>query len=186
MGFNNTPPIDYDRDYWAEYLGRDVSEMGQKLTEARVKMVERHFDGPVVDIGIGGGRFVSEKQGAYGYDINEQAVQWLKAANKFRDPYANMVEAITCWDSLEHIPEPHKLLNCVKEWLFVSIPIFESAEHCLGSRHYKPGEHLWYFTDAGFVGWCEAQGFELIDCNMCESDLGRDGIYSYAFKRVKL
>ncbi|MNG41039.1 hypothetical protein D3C84_1299630 [compost metagenome] len=54
----------------------------------------------------------------------------------------------------------------------------------LQSKHYKPGEHLHYWTLPGFVNWCEAQGFELQEANHAESELGREGITSFAFKRT--
>ena len=108
--------------------------MGAALTQARIDLVRRHFDGQVVDIGIGGGRFVTES-GAMGFDVNPEAVDWLKAQERYYDPYQHHAEAVTCWDSLEHIPEPEKLLDHVGEWLFVSMPIYKDQADCLASKH---------------------------------------------------
>ena len=184
FGYHTRPPIDYASDYWDEYRRRDESPMDEKLTLARGSFVRGFWDGELVDIGIGGGRFC-EDANCFGFDINPRAVEWLQQCDRFRDPYATPVDAITCWDSLEHIPQPDALLEQVRKWLFVSLPIFEDAEHCLQSRHYKPGEHLWYFTHGGIIQWCADRGFDLITSTDIESRLGRDGIRTYAFRRIE-
>lgn len=182
-GYHTCPPISYEHDYWDEYRRRDESEMGEKLTMARVAFVRGFWDGELVDIGVGGGRFCEDAD-AFGFDVNPQALDWLHTQQRFRDPYAVPVDAITCWDSLEHIPDPDALIAQVRKFVFVSLPIFEDAEHCLRSRHYKPGEHIWYFTHGGIIQWFADRGFDLISSSDIESRLGRDGIRSYAFKRV--
>ena len=184
MGWHPAPPIEYEGDYWDEYRERDATEMGKALTDARIALVDRHFHGSVVDIGIGGGRFV-EDSGSLGYDVNPKAVKWLVENARWMDVYIHGADAITCWDSIEHIPDPMELLKRVRKWVFVSLPIMESPEHCLKSRHYKPGEHIWYWTHQGFVEWMKKAGFECVETNAAESDLGRDGITSYAFRRVE-
>ena len=181
-GFHPRPPMDYSGPYFEKYQQLDATEMGAALTRARVEFVRRHTDLQAVDIGIGGGRFVLES-GGWGYDVNAEAVAWLRGVGRHFDIYAAHAEAITCWDSLEHIPEPEKLLDHVGEWLFVSMPIYESQAHCLGSKHYKPGEHIWYWTLPGLIGWMERQGFTLVEMNQAESELGREGITSFAFRR---
>ena len=183
MGWHPRPPIQYEGSYWEEYRRRDASAMGRSLTSARVDLVRRWWGQEVVDIGIGGGRFV-EAAGGLGYDVNPEAIAWLRKKGRWCDVYEEPVEAITCWDSLEHIPDPRQLLAQVKRWLFVSLPIFDGPEDCLRSRHYKPGEHIWYWTHEGFIGWLEEQGFEMRDGSQIESELGRHGIMSYAFERV--
>ena len=181
MGYHPRPPMDYTGPYFAKYQALDATDMGAALTKARVDMVRRHYTGQVVDIGIGGGRFVTEAQ-AMGFDVNPEAVAWL--GERYYNPYTNHAEAVTCWDSLEHIQQPEALLDHVGEWLFVSMPIYKDQADCLTSKHYKPGEHVWYWTMPGFIGWCERQGFELMEINRAESELGREGISSFAFRRA--
>lgn len=183
MGYHPRPPMDYSGAYFEKYQQLDATPMGAALTRARVELVRKYTAGVVVDIGIGGGRFIMECD-ALGYDVSQEAKEFLSQECRFFDPYRHPVPAITCWDSLEHIPDPEALLAAVSEWLFVSMPIYESQADCLASKHYKPGEHLWYWTLPGFVAWCERQGFELIEINQAESELGREGITSFAFRRV--
>jgi hypothetical protein len=182
MGFHPRQPIDYSGPYFEKYQALDDTPMGEALTRARVEMVARHCQSGVVDIGIGGGRFVTEAD-CWGYDVNAEAVAWLKARNRYFDIYANATEAICCWDSLEHIPDPEKLLAQVGEWVFVSMPIYLSQWDCLSSKHYKPGEHLWYWTQSGLIAWFARLGFGCVEVNEKESELGREGITSFAFRR---
>lgn len=183
-GFHTAPPMNYDGDYFAKYREMDRTPMGAALTKARCDFVHKHYSGSeVVDIGIGGGRFV-EDFGAYGFDVSTHAINWLLENERFRNPYLVEVDAVTCWDSLEHIPDPEALLAQVKSWLFVSMPIYKGHVDCLNSKHYKPGEHLHYWTDGGFVLWALANGFEFQAVSDIENRLGREGVRTYAFKRV--
>ncbi len=181
MGFHPRPPMDYSGPYFEKYQALDATPMGTALTTARVDMVRRHFDGEVLDVGIGGGRFVVES-GGKGFDVNEEAVQWLKSRNAYADPYKG-VAAITCWDSLEHVPDPEALVRSVGEWVFVSMPVYKDQADCLKSKHFKPGEHLHYWSVRGLVGWFAKMNFGCVEINELESELGREGITSFAFRR---
>lgn len=186
QGFHTRPAILYGGEYFAHYQKLDATQMGGLLTKARLELVKKYLNpAEVVDIGIGGGRFVQES-GSYGFDVCPDAVSWLQKIYAYRDPYTSHdVVGITCWDSLEHIPEPEKLLARVREWLFVSIPICETASEWVESKHMKPGEHLHYFSLQGFIRWCGLQGLECIEVNYAETELGREGIASFAFKRIR-
>ncbi|MCX4186768.1 methyltransferase domain-containing protein [Methylophaga sp. OBS4] len=184
MGYHTAPAISYDEDYFDNYLSLDASEMGSRLNHARVNLVENYWNGEVVDIGVGAGRFVKEK-GCFGFDVNDKAVNWLKRESLFCDPYVEPVDCITCWDSLEHIPEPEKLIAQVKCLVFVSMPIYKDADDVLQSKHYKPGEHLWYWTHEGLQRWFHSLGFAYVMHNKMETDIGREGIKTYVFKRVR-
>lgn len=185
MGYHPQEPMNYDGDYWAKYLEYDKTQMGLDLTKARCDMVNRHAGRRgIVDIGIGGGLFVRTLD-CYGYDVNKEANEWLFKSGKFRNPYARKVRGITCWDSLEHIPDPTALLNNVEEWVFASIPVFLNGEQVTQSKHYRPGEHIWYWTHEGFVQYMFRMGFNMLEHNRDETELGREDIGSYTFKRFK-
>lgn len=182
-GVHTRPPMLYTGDYFEHYQKLDNTKMGMLLTRARLELVDRYTRLTAnVDIGIGGGRFVQESGGS-GYDVCEAAVKWL--GDNFVDPYKQKVSSVTCWDSLEHIPEPEKLLAQVKNWLFVSLPVCDTQEQWLQSKHYKPSEHLFYFSTRGLIEWCASLGFECLEVNKMESQLGRDGISTFVFKRVE-
>lgn len=181
IGYHPRPAVDYASSYFENYKALDNTSMGVELTAARIEFVRKHFSGVVLDVGIGGGLFVSESD-SLGYDINKEAVNWL--GDRYCDPYREKVKAISCWDSLEHIPNPEALLKQVMEWLFVSMPVYLDQRDCLNSKHFKPGEHIWYWTEKGFIDWCKQQGFRLVSTTKVESEIGREGITSFAFKRA--
>lgn len=189
MGWHSAEPMTYGGDYFASYVERDNTGIGVALTAARCLLVTSHWSGEIVDIGIGGGAFVREMQAAgvscYGFDVSGAAVSWLRQGGAFLDPYSRVVDAISCWDSLEHIPDPGALLAQVRRWVFLSMPIYADMADCLASKHYKPGEHLWYFTHHGLVAYFERHGFRLVEHNNVETLIGRESIISYAFERVE-
>jgi hypothetical protein len=174
----------YDRHYWDRYLGMDMTDTGRALTEARMSMVAKYWDGPLVDIGIGGGRFVRERRETLGYDINPRAREWLKLEGLWFDPYASQAPAMSCWDSMEHIADPAPLLRNVTNLLFLSLPIFDGPTHVLRSRHYRRDEHYWYFTAHGLDLFMALHGFECLEANTMEQDCGREDIGSFVFKRI--
>ena len=188
MGMDQTEvPLDlYSSDYWSEYRKRDATPTGARLTLERIRFVKRNVGAEeVVDIGIGGGRFVTERGGlTFGFDVSEPAVKWLKSNQRFWNPYRHKPQNITCWDSLEHLKNPAMLIDRVDEHVFVSMPIYKDAADCLASKHFKPGEHLWYFTDWGLEEWFHERGFALMERNKMETECGREGIESFLFRRV--
>ncbi|WP_353613948.1 methyltransferase domain-containing protein [Mangrovibacter phragmitis] len=173
----------YDAAYFERYRQMADTEMGKTLTAARIALVGRHYNGPVVDVGIGAGQFVEARPNTKGYDVNPAGIDWLKSRSMWADIYADRYPALTFWDSLEHIDRPDVAVEKAEQWIFVSVPIFDGAEHILRSRHYRRDEHIWYWTHEGICGWFLEQGFTLVEHNTAESELGRDGIASYAFRR---
>jgi hypothetical protein len=183
QGWHTAPPMNYSGDYFAKYQDLDNTKMGAELTRARLELVGKFVKpNTVLDIGIGGGRFVQES-GGHGYDVSTEANSWLMKNKLYRNAEFGW-PAMSFWDSLEHIPDPEEFVSKVGRWMFVSMPIYTGMADVLASKHYKPGEHLHYWTFDGFVAWCGRQGLELMEMNHAETELGREGITSFAFKRV--
>jgi len=174
----------YGREYWKRYIGYDMTPVGIELTNARMDMVDRHWSGELVDIGIGGGRFVRERPNTKGYDINLHASAWLKSIGLWRDPYAGRIQAASFWDSLEHIADPAPLLANVIAYVFMSLPIFDGPDHVLRSKHYRKDEHYWYFTEPGLQHFMRRHGFEFVESSHMEQDCGREDIGSFVFRRI--
>lgn len=188
MGFFPVKDAPYDAAYFAKYQGYAATPMGRALTEARIELVARHWRGELVDVGIGCGDFVAartEATGALtlGCDVNPLAIDWLNARCLWLDPAHESVAAASFWDSLEHIPQPDLILANVRQFVFVSLPIFADVAHVLRSKHYRKDEHCWYWTRAGFLAWMAAQGWQPVEHNVMETALGREDIETFAFKR---
>lgn len=188
MGFSGSAicaPSIYDERYWQNYEERAQSPIANALNAHRVEIVGRHVGkAPVVDIGIGCGTFIEARGGdTFGYDVNPLGVDWLQTRGLWCDPYAAPVENVTFWDALEHIHDPATLLANVHRYAFVSVPIFADARDVLGSKHYKPQEHIWYWTRDGLIRWMAAQGFRCVEHGTPESIIGRENIHSFVFAR---
>jgi predicted TPR repeat methyltransferase len=177
----------YDQDYFDNFARNAQTDLGQALMRARCEFVERHYRGTLVDVGIGSGAFVEawrqRGRSASGYDINQAGLKWLREQKLLVDPYHTPFDAMTLWDVLEHVDEFQRLLVKVRKWLFVSLPIFCDAEHVLRSKHFKPQEHFWYFSRDGLVYAMRQCGFLLVSESTVESELGREDIGTFAFKR---
>jgi hypothetical protein len=177
-------PFQYGQSYWEEFRTKQETPVGKILTAQRKTLVLTHSKKPrsrTVDIGIGGGAFV-EAMGCEGFDVNLVAQSWLVEQNKLwtGDPLSVM----TFWDSIEHIDEPNELLAKCEDLAFVSTPIYESAEACVRSKHFKPPEHLLYFTEKGLTRYMAEQGFCCVEKNRMEEYVGREEIGTYVFRRV--
>ncbi len=187
LGMGRYPVPDarpYDDAYFARYQRMAATPTGEALTAARIRLVARHWSGAVLDVGIGAGQFVEARPQTWGYDVNPAGVAWLKARGRWRDLYRDRHDALTFWDALEHIDRPDVAVAKARQWVFVSIPVFENADHILHSKHFRKDEHIWYWTHDGLLQWFARQGFRCVESNDAESQLGRDGIRSYAFRRV--
>lgn len=189
MGFSGSAlraPSIYDLDYWTSYQERASSPIADALNACRVRMVDRYVgEADVLDVGIGAGTFIETRSHpTYGYDVNPYGVEWLRSRNLWRDPYEVEVPHACFWDALEHVHDPAVLLRNVREFAFVSLPIFADARDVLASKHYKPTEHIWYWTRDGLVGWMAAQGFDCLEHGTPESLIGREDIHSFVFHRA--
>ena len=176
----------YDQEYFDNFDRNAHTPIGRALMQARCEFVDWHYQGTVVDVGIGSGAFVErrrERHTTYGYDVNPAGIRWLEQRGLLIDPYLEKVPAMTLWDVLEHIPDFEPLLAQVREWLFISLPLFRDVDHVLRSKHYKPAEHCWYFSRDGLVFAMKQCGFALAAESNFETELGREDIGTFAFKR---
>ena len=185
IGYFPVTDFIYDDNYFNNYKGLSETEMGTRLIQLRISFVSKYFSGKVVDVGIGCGHFVSMRDNTLGYDVNPAGIRWLKEKSLYFDIYEKKCDTLTFWDSLEHIKEPELAIRQASKWVFVSMPIYEDISHLLRSKHFKKSEHFWYFTHGGLVYWFSENGFDLVDFTDEETQLGREGITSYAFKRRK-
>lgn len=176
----------YDSEYFDHYRNLEGGEIARKLNEARVGLVARHYgDGPLLDVGIGSGEFIrSRGANTFGTDVNPVALSWLDERALLRTDLTEF-EAFTFWDVLEHFEEPEVPMRSMRpgSYLFTSLPIFDDLDRIRQSKHYKPGEHLYYWTEQGFVDWMALHRWRLLERNDDETRAGREGILSFAFRR---
>lgn len=181
IGYYPVEEAPYDEAYWEKYLNMENTDIGHALNKARLDIVSKYSFESLIDIGIGSGAFIKELPNAYGFDINPSAVEWLKSVNKYKEP--KPVDALSFWDSIEHIHNPTGLLQNAKKYVFISTPIYTDKDHILRSKHFRPNEHCWYFTKDGIINYLGNFGFICIEYSNIETELGREDIGSFVFVR---
>jgi hypothetical protein len=183
IGHLKSDGYEYGEAYWEIYQKYGVGDVGEKLTQARINFVKKNLGSmtSLCDVGVGNGQFVDTVK-CKGTDVNPVANEWLKQHGYYVDDISPF-QVLTFWDVLEHIEDPTDILKNAKH-VFVSTPIYSDAAACLKSKHLKPGEHIWYFTDTGIKNYMDLFGFVCKDTSDCETQLGRESIMSYYFTRV--
>ena len=182
--------VDYGAAYFEKYVTMEGTPIAVNLNLARTSLTSKYCD-CVLDVGIGSGEFIkSSLIKTYGYDINPHGEKWLKDRNIWMNPWegiSSVVEGVSLWDTLEHMKEPTTFLNLIPKgcYVFISMPMFDNLERDLRSnKHYRPNEHYYYFTKYGFINYLRDINFDLIELNQDETLAGREGIWSFVFKRI--
>ena len=183
--------VDYDEAYFAKVCAYEGGEIARAVNAGRCALLARHLPpgARVLDWGAGSGAFMREARAAgfeaHGFDVIEETARWLRATGAYSDDPGRF-DALTAWDVLEHMEDPAALLAQVRPGalIFVSIPVFADLRRIRASRHYRPGEHLYYFTPAGFQEWAARRGLELLEASDHETRAGRDSVGAFAFRRA--
>ena len=186
---------EYDDSYMDKVRAYEGSEIARKVNAGRVSMLMRQL-GPNVrglralDIGAGTGEFIRAAITAgfvaMGCDVMPAAKRALCESGLWCSEPA-WFDAVTMWDTIEHMEDPGKVLDAIPAGarLFVSIPVFEDLHAIRESKHYRPGEHLYYWTADGFVSWLGLRGFVCKEASDHETVAGRESIGAFAFRRVR-
>ncbi len=182
--------VPYDGAYLAKCQAYEGNTVANAVNAGRCALLMRHLpDGAsVLDVGAGSGAFVRAAASwgfdACGFDVIPAAADRLRAAGVYaEDP--GVFDAVALWDSIEHMEDPASILDAVRPpaVLFVSIPVFQDLRAIRESKHYRPGEHLYYWTAQGFIDWIAHYGFRLLEQSDHEVAAGRDSIGAFAFCR---
>lgn len=183
--------VEYGEDYFAKVAAYEGGEIARQVNAGRCSMLVRHLapGARVLDWGAGSGAFMREARAAgfevHGFDVIEETARWLRATGAYSHEPSRF-DAVTLWDVIEHLEAPAEVLGEVRPgaMVFASIPVFADLARIRESRHYRPGEHLYYFTADGFIRWMAEIGFQHVETSDHETRAGRDSIGAFAFRRV--
>jgi hypothetical protein len=181
-------PYEYSDVYWQNYIQMENTETCKLLNNFRKSLVESYATN-VLDIGIGSGAFLKSLSiPKKGYDVNPHAEKWLKEQEIWHNPYEDSnasVDGFCFWDVLEHIENPSIILNNLpnKSFVFISLPIFNDLEKIHLSKHYKPNEHLQYFSTSGLMRFLGLHGFRTLEIRSDESQIGRENIITFVAQK---
>lgn len=183
---DRTNLVSYDAAYYDKCAGYEGQAIANKINAGRVAFVAKHYAGTVVDVGIGSGEFIKTRGNTYGHDVNPAGIEWLKRNDLWVERLSGF-GAVTMWDVIEHCEDPQIYLQQIglHGFLFVSLPIVYGLTAIRASKHYRPGEHLTYWTADGFISWMDRHGFLLLEQSDFEIEAGRESIYSFALKRYR-
>ena len=159
----------YDREYWRRFVAQSQTDLGKRIYSGRWDLIKKYITkGTVLDYGCGPGAFNSmgpEEYTKYNYDVNPYC-GFTKLENITYD-------AVTMWDSIEHIPNFYGVLKQLNPtWLFLSTPNLESVKTPIVEwKHYRPHEHLYYFDRYSLSVILESLGYEIKETNFDEGYL---------------
>lgn len=178
----------YGSDYFKKCADKDDTYIARILNRGRINLLDEFDLNMVLDIGAGSCEFIKKRMWegmmTHGLDVMPETVEWLKARSLYSDRLESY-PAFTMWDVLEHLPDPAIYLDRMPKgsYLFVSVPIMQDLAKIRESKHYRPGEHLWYWTDPGFRKWMAERGFGFIYCRDFEMRAGREQCLTYVFEK---
>ena len=180
--------VAYDKAYLDKCSSYNET-IAQNVNAGRVALIAKHLEAPatLLDVGAGDCAFLRSSSAAgytvRGFDVIPDVRENLQAAGLFADDVFHF-DGVCMWDSIEHMEDPDRFLRQrPNTHLFVSIPIFKDLNRIRESKHYRPGEHLYYWTGEGFVAFMELHGFRLLELSSHEMDAGRVDICAFAFRR---
>jgi SAM-dependent methyltransferase len=140
--------IVYDASYAHQYDDRPHEEMSRLRWDYIQDHLALHKGSRILDIGYGNGAFLKQARRAgmeiFGIDLH--GVDFGIPNVNYDSPIGY---DITCFfDSIEHLVEFDDIFRLNTKHVVVSIP--DTSEYLLTQprrwRHYKPGEHLHYFS----------------------------------------
>ncbi len=178
--------VTYDDAYFNKCLGYEGKEIANRINVGRIGLVNRYVPmGVVIDVGIGSGEFIKLRPGTLGFDVNPVALEWLRSEGLSEDDLSRAA-GVTFWDVIEHVEEPAEYFGklIAGALLFCSLPIFEDIRRVRESKHYRPGEHLYYWTRQGFIDWMSRHGFLPLERSSFETNAGRECIESFVFRYI--
>ena len=168
----------YNLEYY-ELMLRQNSASAEAISKIRWDFISQLNPKIVLDYGSGPGWFRAwrpEGVEVCSYDVANYPQTGIELLS---------YDVVCFWDVLEHIPdfkvvEPVlRLSNAVA----VSIPVTPSDPSLLTNwQHFKPGEHLHYFTTDTICALFKRYGFHLSESNQNECPPRKD-ITSFLFTR---
>lgn len=141
----------------------------------------------LLDFGCANGAFMTFAKdfganNVFGVDINKKLNVWASIVSECKietcvslhDVYFNMV---TMHDVIEHLVDPVETLRGIKAKMNDGVIIidtpdagaWENVNYDPAWHHYKPNEHIWYFTEQSLIEVARLAGF--YDCKLIDKPI---------------
>lgn len=169
----------YSRQYQEKYL--QTPELAMSFLRLSMVVPIAKPGSRVLDYGCGSGAFVHALK-SVGYDA-----QGFNVGDENPEGAFNVV---TMFDVIEHLPEPSEVFKLNPEFFVISVPDFKpvaSGEIELKKwRHYRPDEHIHYFSYTAIRRFFQRHGYDCIIENHTEDYIRKaayPNILTCIFKR---
>ena len=166
----------YDIEYYEKML-REYSKTAEQISKIRWDWIAELNPKTVLDYGSGVGWFRAWRPKGikvHSFDIMSVAQTGIDF---------QMYDLTCFWDVFEHIPDFTEIehILAVSRNVAVSMPLVSEEIDILKWKHFKPKEHLHYFSEKTLVGLFGKYGFELFKKGTPECP-PRVDIQSFVFK----
>lgn len=167
----------YDINYYENML-RMYSSTAKQISTIRWEFISELHPHTVLDYGSGVGWFRAFRPKDVivdSYDIAE-----YPQTKVLRNEY----DVVCLWDVLEHIPRFSDIRSVLNSSRFVALtlPLLEEGINVRMWKHFKPDEHLHFFTKDVLAALFDYYCFDLIKEGQPECP-PREDIWSFVFKR---
>lgn len=169
----------YGDDYLVLYKLRARTDVGEKIYDARWSFIEKHVQSlsakTLLDFGCGSNGFsrsANKCRCTYSYD---------PICQPDHDFLQNRIDVLTLWDSIEHMGLLETIPLIGAEYIFVTVPIIDDVSDILQWKHYKPYEHIWYFSSKAIVKLFKKWNYRLVERCDIEAKLRSKDIASFCF-----
>ncbi len=150
----------YDLDYYENML-REYSATAEEISRKRWTFLSEHCEpvalnqenAKVLDFGSGVGWFRAFRPrwcDVWTCDIADYPQTGIEL---------QMYDVVCFWDVLEHIPDFGEIepILALSKHVALSVPLAKGG--LLDWKHFKPGEHLHYFTEESLIALFHEYGF---------------------------
>lgn len=175
--------IKYDVNYHYNLL-KIQTEHAKEINNIRWKFIADNIDFrnkriTVLDYGCGIGWFAAFKPG-FIKDMDTFDIAPVPQTGILREYY----DLLTMWDVLEHIPDFTELAPILKniDFVAISLPIKPAGMFWDKWKHFKPGEHLHYYSVELLEALFSRYDFEMIKDAMPECP-PREDIHSIIYRK---
>ncbi len=187
-------PFKYDQQY-LEFGYSDAPLVA--MAWIRLSFVFKYMQnfGKLLDVGCGFGNFVRAARhasfDAYGFDVHQ--IDTGSSAPRV-DSFYGKWDAVTLFDSFEHFEDFEKVFAIDTKWFFITVPHLDesmSVSEIKNWKHYKPDEHLHYFTVKAMHSLFRKNGYMLMEAVNLEDVIrkparnGQFNTMTYAFRNTK-
>jgi len=172
--------MDYDIEYYEKML-REYSRTGEEIAKIRWDWISELGPDVVLDYGSGVGWFRAWRPKGvevHTFDIGPYPQTRMKLI---------MYDVVCFWDVLEHILDMGKLepILSLARHVAASLPLEPEGKDFSRWKHFKPDEHLHYYTEKTLDALFERYGFKKMKIGQPECP-PREDITSVLYEKVNI